>query len=405
MAVLDQRAHEAEEECQQQGADMAAVHIGIGHQDNFAVTQLCEVKIITEARAERGNHRSQLVVAVNTVETRFFDVQHLAPQRQDRLMTAVTAFLGGAACGITLDDVDFGVGRVLFNAVRQLARQGSRIQCRLAAGHLARLLCSLAGTRGGLRLFNNGAGHLRVLFEEGHQLLGNHRVHQRTHFAVAQLGLGLALELRFLQLDRDNRGQTLARVLALEGLIVLEQLVFLAVIVEYTGQSSLKAGLVRTALGGVDVVCKGQHQLAVAVGILHGNLGHRGIAAALHVDHLIVQRRLRAVEVLHELTDTALVVHDLLDRLIVALVAQRDLESGVQERLLAQTLFEYIVFVDRGFEDLRVRVEADGRAGFALTRRIAHLDGRYTALKAHVVLGMAIAYLGLQPVGQRVYDR
>ena len=98
-------------------------------------------------------------------------------------------------------------------------------------------------------------------------------------------------------------------------------------------------------------------------------------------------------------------MHDLLDRLIVALVAQRDLESGVQERLLAQTLFEYIVFVDRSLEDLRVRVEADGRAGFALTRRIAHLDGRYTALKAHVVLGMAIAYLGLQPVGQRVYDR
>ena len=161
----------------------------------------------------------------------------------------------------------------------------------------------------------------------------------------------------------------------------------------------------RAALGGVDIVCEGQHQLAVAVGVLHGNLGHRGIAAALHVDHILVQRRLRAVEVLDKLADTALVVHDLLDRLIIALVAQRDLESGVQERLLAQTLFEYIVFVDRSLEDLRVRVEADGRAGFALTRRIAHLDGRYTALKAHVVLGMAIAYLGLQPVGQRVYDR
>ena len=320
-------------------------------------------------------------------------------------MAAIAAFLGGAACGITLDDVDFGIGRVLFDAVRQLARQRSGIQCGLAAGHLTRFFCGLAGTRGSLRLFDDGARYLRVLLEEGHQLLGNHCVHQRTHFAVAQLGLGLALELRFLQLDRDNRSQALARVLALEGLIVLEQLVFLAVIVEYTGQSGLKSGLMRAALGGVDIVCEGQHQLAVAVGILHGNLGHRGIAAALHVDHLIVQRRLRAVEVLHELTDTALVVHDLLDRLIVALVAQRDLESSVQERLLAQTLFEHIVLVDGRLKDLRVRMETNGRAGFALARRIAHLDGRYTALKAHVVLGMAIAYLGLQPVGQRVYDR
>ena len=161
----------------------------------------------------------------------------------------------------------------------------------------------------------------------------------------------------------------------------------------------------RTALGGVDIVCEGQHQLAVAVGILHGNLGHRGIAAALHVDHILVQRRLRAVEVLDKLADTALIVHDLLDRLIVTLIAQRDFQTCVEERLLAQTLFEHIVFVDRGFEDLRVGMETNGRAGFALARRIAHLDGRYTALKAHVVLGMAVADLGLQPVGQRVYDR
>ena len=79
-----------------------------------------------------------------------------------------------------------------------------------------------------------------------------------------------------------------------------------------------------------------------------------------------MQRRLRAVEVLDKLADTALIVHNLLDRLIVALVAPGDLEARVQERLLAQTLFEHIVLVDRGLEDLRVGVEADGRAGLAL---------------------------------------
>ena len=113
-------------------------------------------------------------------------------------MTAVAALLGGAACGITLDDVDFSVGRVLFDAVRQLARQGSGIERRLAARHFARLLRSLAGTRGGLRLLDNSAGHLRIFLEEDHQLFGDHRVDQRTHIAVSELGLGLALELRLL---------------------------------------------------------------------------------------------------------------------------------------------------------------------------------------------------------------
>ena len=320
-------------------------------------------------------------------------------------MTAVAALLGGAACGITLDDVDFSVGRVLFDAVCELARQGSGIERRLAARHFARLLRRLTGAGRGLCLLDDGTGDLRIFLEEGHQLFGDHRVDQRTHIAVAELGLGLALELRFLQLDRDDGGQALARVLALEGLVVLEQLVFFPVIVQNAGQRGLEAGLVRAALGGIDVVGEGQHQLAVAVGVLHGDLGHRGVAASLHVDDLLMQRGLGAVEMLDELTDAALVVHDLLDRLIVALVAQGDLETCVQKRLLAQTLFEHIVLVDRGFEDLRVSMEADGRAGLALARCIAHFYGRHAALKAHVVLGVTVADLGLEPVGQRVYDR
>ena len=161
----------------------------------------------------------------------------------------------------------------------------------------------------------------------------------------------------------------------------------------------------RAALGGVDVVGEREHQLAVTVGVLHGDLGHGRIAAALHVDDVLVERGLGAVEVLDKLTDAALVVHDLLDRLIIALVAQGDFKTRVQERLLAQTLFEHIVLVDRGFEDLRVSMEADGRAGLALARCIAHLDRRNTALKAHIVLGVAVAYLGFEPVGQCVYNR
>ena len=115
-----------------------------------------------------------------------------------------------------------------------------------------------------------------------------------------------------------------------EGLVVLEQLVFLAVVVQNAGQRGLEAGLVRAALGGIDIVGEGQHQLAVAVGVLHGDLGHRGVAAALHVDDLLVQRGLGAVEMLDELTDAALVVHDLLDRLIVALSSRRVILRRVQ---------------------------------------------------------------------------
>ena len=40
IAVLDEGPHEAEEEGQQQGADMGAVHIGIGHDDDLVIAEL-----------------------------------------------------------------------------------------------------------------------------------------------------------------------------------------------------------------------------------------------------------------------------------------------------------------------------------------------------------------------------
>ena len=54
------------------------------------------------------------------------------------------------------------------------------------------------------------------------QLLGDDGVHQGADLAVAQLGLGLALELGLGQLDGDDAGQALPAVLAGDLLVVLE---------------------------------------------------------------------------------------------------------------------------------------------------------------------------------------
>ena len=54
---------------------------------------------------------------------------------------------------------------------------------------------------------------------------------------VAELGLGLALELRLGQLDADDRRQPLAHVVAGEvGVVVLEDRVLARVVVERAGQ-------------------------------------------------------------------------------------------------------------------------------------------------------------------------
>ena len=296
MALLDERAHKAEKESQKQRADVRAVDVGIGHEDDLAVAELGDVKVLAKARAEGGDHGGQLVVAIDAVEARLLDVEHLAPERQDGLIAAVAPLLGRAARRVALDDIDLGQGRVALLAVGQLARQRVGLERRLAAGHLARLARGLSRAGGGLRLVDDGAGDGRVFLEEDGQALAHHGLDQGAHVAVAELGLGLALELCVLQLDRDDDGQPLAHVVARKVLLVLlDEVVLAAVVVEHLGQGRLEAGLVRAALGGLDVVGEREHKLVVGIGVLHGDLGHAGLAGALHVDDIRMDGRLALV--------------------------------------------------------------------------------------------------------------
>ena len=61
MASLDQLRHLPEEEGQQQGADMRAVDVGVGHDDDLVIAQLLGVELVladagTECRDQRADH-------------------------------------------------------------------------------------------------------------------------------------------------------------------------------------------------------------------------------------------------------------------------------------------------------------------------------------------------------------
>ena len=68
MPVLDQRAHEAEQQGQQQGADVLAVDVGVGHQHDLVVAQLGQVELVVDAGAERGDQRLHLGVLQHPVD-------------------------------------------------------------------------------------------------------------------------------------------------------------------------------------------------------------------------------------------------------------------------------------------------------------------------------------------------
>ena len=102
--ALDDLGHLPVEEGQQQGADMGAVDVGVGHDHDLVVAQFLDVEIVAaDAGAHRLDQGADLLRREHPVEAGALDVEDLALQRQDRLDLAVAALLGRAAGAVALD--------------------------------------------------------------------------------------------------------------------------------------------------------------------------------------------------------------------------------------------------------------------------------------------------------------
>ena len=82
------------------------------------IAQLVGVEVVAaDAGAERQDQGADQIGRQHPVKARALDVQDLAAQRQDGLVLAVAGLFGGTACGIALDDEQFGLGRIAFLTV------------------------------------------------------------------------------------------------------------------------------------------------------------------------------------------------------------------------------------------------------------------------------------------------
>ncbi len=200
-----------------------------------------DVELIGDAGAERRDHRLDLLVGEDVVEPRFFHIDDLAPERQDGLEGAVTRLLGRAAGAIALNQVDLAGGRILDRAVSELSGEGAVFQSTLAPGEVTRLAGSRPrpGRRRGLGHYLLGLAGM--LLQELGELGPHGALDETTYLGVAQLGLGLTLELGLAQFDRDDRREALTDIVAGKRLFfLLEQPLAAGVIVDDAGECRAK---------------------------------------------------------------------------------------------------------------------------------------------------------------------
>ena len=176
---------------------MRAVDVGVAHHDDLAVAPLGGVLLVADAVADGRDDVADLLVAQDAVEPGALDVEDLAAERQDGLVEPVAPPFGGAAGRVALDQEELAGVLVVGGAVHELAGQAAAGEDPLAvADQVARLAGRLAGLGRDERLVDHLLGGGGVGLEEFGQLVVDHLGDDPLDLAVAQLGLGLPLELR-----------------------------------------------------------------------------------------------------------------------------------------------------------------------------------------------------------------
>ena len=71
---IDKRAHLPVKQCQQKGADMGSVHIGIAHNNDFMIAQLLHIEVVPHPGPKGRNDGSDLFIAQDLVKAGFLYV-------------------------------------------------------------------------------------------------------------------------------------------------------------------------------------------------------------------------------------------------------------------------------------------------------------------------------------------
>src|SRR3989344_628351 len=135
---LNNQREITEEERQNKRADVRAVHISIGHNDNAVITQARHVKFVADGRPQRYDQRPYFFGRKHLVQPRALHVQNFTAQGQNGLEFSVPPHLTGSPCAIALYQKQFRFRRVFGLAVRELARKRHAVQSAFAQYGLAR---------------------------------------------------------------------------------------------------------------------------------------------------------------------------------------------------------------------------------------------------------------------------
>ena len=228
-AVVEQAGEVAVEEGQQERGDVVAVAVGVGQEDDLAVAEPGRVVLVVHPAAQGADDVGQLLVVEHLGLAGLLGVEDLAlraagspgcrgrgPAWPSRRRESPSTMNSSDSSGLVLSQswsLPGRLSRLLIAVLRRTWQAAARLASRALAAWITR-----CGDR---------VADALVLEQEVFEPGPDHRLDQRPDLGVVQPPLGLPLELRLVDADREDGRQPLADVLALDLDPLLDEVVVL----------------------------------------------------------------------------------------------------------------------------------------------------------------------------------
>ncbi|GBD36007.1 hypothetical protein HRbin36_01124 [bacterium HR36] len=396
----DQTGHLAVEERQEQGANVAAIHVRIGEDDNAFVIAFADVLVLADVRPHGGDDATNFVVGQHLFDPGLLDIEDLASQRQNRLENSVPPAVRRTSSRIAFDQEKLALIAILGGAIHQFSRQAVAIEDILP---LLQLLSGACGGFAGLCCqgypLHDLFGDLRVFLEEAAQVLVDHAAHNAFYFWVVEPHLSLALKLRMSHAHTDDRCQAFTEILPSKIESLFDEAFSTSVKVHRPRQGRAKTSEVRPTQGRMHVVDIGMDAFLFSLRVLEGHLDPHSLPDFVDVDRLM-QRGFIAIEPLDELDDAAVVAVTFFPA--VPFIGDLDGQAFVEEGKLTQPARQGLEVEGEVAKDFWVRFEGDPRARSFGDADFTHLTDRDAAFIILLIDLSVAAHFNLEPLAQSI---
>ncbi|MBT9161453.1 MAG: hypothetical protein DDT26_02759 [Dehalococcoidia bacterium] len=115
MAIGDELWHIAEEEGKQQGTNMRAINIGIGHDDDAVIAKLGKIELRTitgsDTCPQSNDEGTDFIVRHHLLRANLLHIEDLSLEWQYGLEASISSLLGRTTGRISLDNIKLTVSR------------------------------------------------------------------------------------------------------------------------------------------------------------------------------------------------------------------------------------------------------------------------------------------------------